>query len=194
MPKISAKFDRGHPIRGREMQVGCVKIGDFRQITGYISKTVQDRRMVSNFLLKSNRKSYALYRMVTLPMTLIAPKPPHFLHFAPPFIASWWVNLETSNLVLVNWATIAIPTLTIKVFTERGVVRISWPVLEFYTPCKISATDNARDFKFCTRVGHANLRSLSLVMSECSLNGRGQGHVSNFYIVHLENFATASRM
>ena len=29
------------------MQVGWVKIGDFRQITGYISKTIQDRRMVS---------------------------------------------------------------------------------------------------------------------------------------------------
>jgi len=27
--------------------VGWVKIGDFRQITGYISKTAQDRRMVS---------------------------------------------------------------------------------------------------------------------------------------------------
>jgi len=30
-------------------------------------------------------------------------------------------------------------------------------------------------------------------MSECSLSGRGQGHVSNFYIMDLENFATASR-
>ena len=30
-------------------------------------------------------------------------------------------------------------------------------------------------------------------MSEWSLSGRGQGHVSNFYIVDLENFATASR-
>jgi len=30
------------------------------------------------------------------------------------------------------------------------------------------------------------------VMSECSLSGCGQGHVSNFYIVDLENFATAS--
>jgi len=30
-------------------------------------------------------------------------------------------------------------------------------------------------------------------MSECSLSGRGQGHVSNFYIVDLEHFATASR-
>ena len=35
--------------------------------------------------------------------------------------------------------------------------------------------------------------SLSLVMSECSLSGRGQGHVSNFYIVDFKNFATASR-
>ena len=37
------------------------------------------------------------------------------------------------------------------------------------------------------------MRSLSLVMSECSLSGRGQGHVSNFCIADLENFATASR-
>jgi len=37
------------------------------------------------------------------------------------------------------------------------------------------------------------MRSLILVMSECSLSARGQGHVSNFYIVDLENFATASR-
>ena len=35
--------------------------------------------------------------------------------------------------------------------------------------------------------------SLILVMSECSLSERGQGHVSNFYIVDLENFATACR-
>jgi len=37
------------------------------------------------------------------------------------------------------------------------------------------------------------MRCLSLVMSQCFLSGRGQGHVSNFYIVDLENFATASR-
>ena len=30
-------------------------------------------------------------------------------------------------------------------------------------------------------------------MSECSLSERNQGHVSNFYIVDLENFARASR-
>jgi len=38
------------------------------------------------------------------------------------------------------------------------------------------------------------MRSLSLVSSECSLTGRGQGYVNNFYIVDLENFATASRI
>jgi len=37
------------------------------------------------------------------------------------------------------------------------------------------------------------MQSLSLVTNECSLSGHGQGHVSNFYIVYLENFATASR-
>ena len=31
-------------------------------------------------------------------------------------------------------------------------------------------------------------------MSECSLTGRGRGHVSNFDIVDLENFTTASRL
>ena len=45
--KISAKFARGHPLRGHQMQVGWVKIGDFRQITGYVSKTVQYRHIVS---------------------------------------------------------------------------------------------------------------------------------------------------
>jgi len=47
MPKISTKFDRDHPLQGRQMQVGWLEIGDFRQIAGYISKTVQDRRIVS---------------------------------------------------------------------------------------------------------------------------------------------------
>ena len=32
------------------------------------------------------------------------------------------------------------------------------------------------------------MRSLSLVMSECSLCGRVQGHVSNFYIVDFKKF------
>jgi len=34
---------------------------------------------------------------------------------------------------------------------------------------------------------------VSLVMSECSLSGLGQSHVSNFYVVDLENFTTANR-
>ena len=37
---------QGHPLRGRRMQVGWVKIGDFWLITGYISKTVQDRHIL----------------------------------------------------------------------------------------------------------------------------------------------------
>ena len=37
------------------------------------------------------------------------------------------------------------------------------------------------------------MQSLSVVMSECFLSRCGQGNVSNFYIVDLENFATTSR-
>jgi len=37
------------------------------------------------------------------------------------------------------------------------------------------------------------MRCLSIVMSKCFLSGRGQGHVSNFYIADLENLAKASR-
>ena len=37
MPKTTAKFDRNHSLLGRQMQVGWVKIGDFREIAGYIS-------------------------------------------------------------------------------------------------------------------------------------------------------------
>ena len=63
--------------------------------------------------------------------------------------------------------------------------------LQFYTPCNISATANARDFKFCTWVGHAKSKSRDQWVFPIS--SRGQGYLSNFYIVDLENFATASR-
>jgi len=36
------------------------------------------------------------------------------------------------------------------------------------------------------------MRSISLVMTYCRLSGSGHGHVSTFYILDLENFATAS--
>ena len=46
-PKVTAKLERDHPLRGRQMQVGWLKIVHFRQITRYNSKTVHDRRIVS---------------------------------------------------------------------------------------------------------------------------------------------------
>ena len=36
--------------------------------------------------------------------------------------------------------------------------------------------------------------SISLAMTYCPLSGRGQGHVSNLYILDLENFATANKL
>jgi len=46
-PKISAKFDGVTPYGGAKCRWGGSKIGDFRQITGYISKTVKHRHIVS---------------------------------------------------------------------------------------------------------------------------------------------------
>ena len=68
---------------------------------------------------------------------------------------------------------------------------VSGPVLEFYTHVKSPPQLTLETSNF---VHGSVMRSLSLVMSECSLSGRGRGHVSNFYIVDLENFATASRL
>ena len=49
------------------MQVGWVKIGNCRQITGYISKMVKDRRTGS---IKVEQEVHELYQMETLLMTL----------------------------------------------------------------------------------------------------------------------------
>ena len=47
MPKISANSTRVSPCRGTKCTSGGFKIGNFLQISGYISKTVQDRRTLS---------------------------------------------------------------------------------------------------------------------------------------------------
>jgi len=47
MPKISAKFQRVHSQRERQIGVGYVQIGDFRPVSRYISETVQDRDIVT---------------------------------------------------------------------------------------------------------------------------------------------------
>ena len=88
MPKISAKFVQDHDLRGRKCRWGVSKSATFDK---YLAISRKLYKIDAWFLLKSNRKSYALYRIVTLPVTLSAPnhpKAPHFLHFAPPFIAS----------------------------------------------------------------------------------------------------------
>jgi len=46
-PKLTAKFEADHPLRGQQMQAGWVKIGYYRRKTRYNSKTVQDRRILS---------------------------------------------------------------------------------------------------------------------------------------------------
>jgi len=68
-PKISAKFDRGHPYGGTKCRWGGTKSATFHKSPAISRKRYKIDAWV---LLKSNRKLYALYRMVTLPMTLSA--------------------------------------------------------------------------------------------------------------------------
>jgi len=99
LPKILAKIERGHPQQGRHVQVGWVKIGDIQQITGYNLKTIQYSCIVS---IEVEKESYVLYRMVCCRwpwVTIKFPKLLQFLHFALPFVSSYLVNAETSNLV-----------------------------------------------------------------------------------------------
>jgi len=72
-----------------------------------------------------------------------------------PRLKMWLTGKIVLILLLFQKKTFGDKPADEKIFPERGVVRVRCPVLEFYTPCKISATANAREFKFCTRVGHA---------------------------------------
>jgi len=72
-----------------------------------------------------------------------------------------------------------------KIFPERGVVRVSRTVLEFYTPIISPQRLTPETSNF---VHWSAMQSLSLVISECFLSGRGQSPESNFYIVDFKKF------
>ena len=98
------------------------------------------------------------------------------------------MNLETSNLVHLTYHSKSHPA------NENSSLKGAWswsadPFWNFTPDVKLQwLTLDTSNF-----VHRSAMRSLSLVMSECSLIGRGEGHVSNFYIVDLETLAIASR-
>ena len=83
-PKISAKFDRGHPLQGAPNACG---VGQNRRLSTNNRLSRKRYKKDAWFLLKSNRKSYALYRMVSgdiaddLECPLTAPNHPIFSAF-----------------------------------------------------------------------------------------------------------------
>ena len=82
-PKISDEIIPGSPLRGGvKCRWGGLKSATFDKLPAISQKRY---KIDAWFLLKSNRKSYALYRMVTLPMTLSepykCPELPEFVHF-----------------------------------------------------------------------------------------------------------------
>jgi len=64
---------------------------------------------------------------------------------------------------------------------EKSSMKGAWselgePFLEFYTPCNFPQLLKLETSDFVHR---SAMQSLSLVMNECFLSGRCQGHVSN---------------
>ena len=59
---------------------------------------------------------------------------------------------------------------------EKGGARVTWSILEFYMPLNFSGVNEHRIVKFSARFGP---KSISLVTTNCSPSGRGQGHVTS---------------
>ena len=62
------------------------------------------------------------------------------------------------------------------VIPEKGAARVTWSILEFYTPLNFSVMSEDRIVKFYARVGP---RSVILVITNCPPSGRGQSHVTS---------------
>ena len=67
MPKIMAKFERDHPLRGDKCRWGGLKFISFDEKRAITRKRY---KIDVQFLLKLNGKSYALYQMAMFPLTL----------------------------------------------------------------------------------------------------------------------------
>ena len=159
MPKMSSKFDRGHPLRRCQMQVGWVKIGDFRQITDdYISKTVKDRHRVS---IKVEQEvvcalsNGGIAHDLECPLTTQTTPFSAFCTAVHSFVTGEPRDFEFGTLTYHSKSHPA---------DKKSSLKGAWlgsadPFQNFTPPCKISATANARDFKFYTRVGHAKSQS-----------------------------------
>jgi len=146
--KISAKFDRGHPVWVAKCRWGGLKSTTFDK---YLAISRKQDDIDAWFLLKSNNKSYTLYGMVTLPITLsdpyTAPNHPilyilHHLSYVPNK-CSWKLQIwYTYSLNVASHSP------SWQVILERGVVRVTWPISSFWCICLIFGANEAKHFKF----------------------------------------------
>jgi len=104
-PKISAKFDRSHPPRGRQMLVGWVKIGDFWQ-----PAICRKWYKIDACRVRSRTRSIEWWRYRWPWLILSAPNYPN-LYILRRF-SYVRVQLESSNLVCR--LTVASPSLPMK--------------------------------------------------------------------------------
>ena len=98
------------------MQVGWVKIGDFRQITGYISKTVQDRHIVS---IKVEYEVVCALSNGDIAVDLECPLPPQ----TTPFSA---FRTAIHSFVMDEPRDLEFGTLTSHPAEEKSSLKVAW--------------------------------------------------------------------
>jgi len=114
------------------MQVGWVKIRDFRRKTCYNSKTVQDRRIVS------------------IKVDLGWPITPQTTPIFEFFVAFRIFVVSKHRLYLVHRLTVASPSWRTTNRPWKGRGYITWHALNFGCPIHISGMAEARALKLCT--------------------------------------------
>jgi len=84
-------------------------------------------------------------------------------------------GLSYSRQILCNCRPYQVLVFGQPTISGRRVAPVTWPIFEFYTPLNFSGMSEGRIIKFCAQVGP---RSISLVMTNCPLKGRGKCHVT----------------
>jgi len=84
------------------------------------------------------------------------PKPPHFRSFVSIFICSYWVEIESSNLVSRLIVAIASRRKTNHPWKGRG--QVTWTILILVGTNHISKTAEAAVVTFCAQVGYVKSR------------------------------------
>ena len=108
------------------------------------------------------------------------------LEFHTPEISVERLKLESSNFVCLQ----AMSNVSLLIIPDRGVARVTWSILKFYTPLNFSDMAEDRIVKFSALVRPRSIKSCDYKQFP---SGRSQSHVTSLFLAnkckYLENDA-----